>query len=103
MTSRSGAEQRRRYDGDPIRSAVGVRAGRDHDGVEQVAADLLGEPVEVTDIAIVGHSRELGLDRVRRMSRLRSRVPLDLPVHAPDCEDSKNRYRKRVPRIGDAE
>jgi hypothetical protein len=59
--------------------------------------------VEVTDIAIVGHSRELGLDRVRRMSRLRSRVPLDLPVHAPDCQDNQNRYRKRVPWIGDAE
>ncbi len=43
----SGPEQRRRYDGDPIRAAVGVRSGCDHDCVEQIAADLPGEPVEV--------------------------------------------------------
>lgn len=26
-----------------------------------------------------------------------------LPVHPPDCQDSQNRYRSRVPWIGDAE
>ena len=34
LASGSGAEQRRRYDGDPIGAAVGVRAGGDYDCVE---------------------------------------------------------------------
>ena len=38
-------------------------AGRDHDRVEQVASDLLGEPVEVAEVAIAGGGCELCLDR----------------------------------------
>jgi hypothetical protein len=63
LVSSSRTEQRRRYDGDPVCAAIGVRPGRDDDRVEQVAADVLGEPVQVAGIAVVGHGGELHLDR----------------------------------------
>ena len=84
LASGSGAEQRRRYDGDPIRAAVGVRPGGDHDRVEQVAPDLLGEPVEVAQGAIVGLGGELCLDREdAAVATLHDQVNLVVAVAGP--------------------
>src|SRR6188508_682088 len=63
VSSFSGSQQRERDDGDPVGPAVGVAAGGDDRHVEEVIADLAGEPLQMRDVAVVGGRSKLGLDR----------------------------------------
>ena len=47
-----GAEQGGGDDSDAVAAAVGLRAGGDYCGVEQVVADLSSQPVEVADVVV---------------------------------------------------
>lgn len=56
-------KQRGGNDGDPIRTAVGNLAGRDHHRVQQLITDPVREPLEVSDRAVVNRAGQLYLDR----------------------------------------
>jgi hypothetical protein len=58
----AGTQQRGRYDGDAVAAAVGVAAGGDDDGVEQVGAEALAEPVEVAHVVVGDGGGDLDLD-----------------------------------------
>lgn len=60
---RSGSEQRGRNDADAIGPAVGVGAGRDHDGVDHVVSELVLQPPKVAQVVIAHTVGELHLDR----------------------------------------
>ena len=58
----SRPEQRGRYDGDAVTSAVG-RASRRHDHrVEQIVADRRGQPPQIPHVRVVDTLRQLDLD-----------------------------------------
>lgn len=59
---RSGTQEGSRYDGDAVASAVGVAAGGDDDGVEQVGAEALAEPVEVAHVVVGDGGGDLDFD-----------------------------------------
>ena len=40
------------YDGDPVAAAIGFAARGHHHGIEQVGADFLGKPAEMTDVLV---------------------------------------------------
>ena len=45
------AEQGGRHDADAVCPTVGLGAGGDDNGIEEVVADVLSEPVQVPDVA----------------------------------------------------
>ena len=40
------------YDGDPVGAAIRFAARGHHNGIEQVGADFLGKPAEMTDVLV---------------------------------------------------
>jgi hypothetical protein len=62
-TSRLQAEQGEWDDRDPVPPAIGLGSGGDDDGVDEVAAELFGQPVEVADVGVIDSCGELHLDR----------------------------------------
>ena len=58
----SGTQQGGRYDGDAVAAAVGVAAGGDDDGVEQVGAEVLAEPAEVAHVVVGDGGGDLDFD-----------------------------------------
>jgi hypothetical protein len=58
----SGSQQRCWNHCDSIFAAIGLRAGVNHDCVQQVVADLFSQPHQVSAIATVDRSAQLDLD-----------------------------------------
>jgi hypothetical protein len=57
----SGGEEPEGHYADSVRSSVGLRAGVDDQGVEEVCAHLTCEPVQVSGVPVVDGARELDL------------------------------------------
>jgi hypothetical protein len=55
-------EERRRHDGHAVRAPVGVRAGRDDHGVEEIRAELLLQPAEMLHVAALDGRAQLRLE-----------------------------------------
>lgn len=61
-TERSGAEQRQRHHGDPVRPAVRALPGRDNDEVDHVIRELLTQPQQMADVGVIRSGGQLDLD-----------------------------------------
>lgn len=55
------SQQRRRNDRDAVFSAIGVCAGRDDDGVEEVGSYLFPQPEEVANVLVLHSSAQFDL------------------------------------------
>src|SRR5689334_19640805 len=55
-------DQRRRHDSDAVRAPVGLRAGGEDDRVEEIIAEVSGEPLQMADIIVAEIARQLELD-----------------------------------------
>src|SRR5450755_5014183 len=59
----SGSEERRGYDGDAVGASVGRLSGCDDGGVGEVFSELVAQPDQVTNVAVVDDLSELDLER----------------------------------------
>ncbi len=73
---RSRAEQCQRDDGDVVASTVGMLAGVEDDGIDQVFSDPIAKPLEVLDVDVLDPVGQFDLDAQYPAIRV-----LDYQVH----------------------